>query len=499
MPLKKGSSEADISANIAELVRAGHPREQAAAIAYRVAGVDQESPMRPAYAADMSDEDWSNLVDLFAKWVGEESKEPEHAQDLLTEGLQRARGERIAFDRATVRRIDADGRMHVEISNISKAAVNPYFGREIPGGEAMGLDPDRLGQLARVAQKLVDAVGTFNNIPLLSKHVAVSAADPQKDFVVGSTGTDAEFTAPYLRNSLVVWDASAIAGIQTNEQRELSSAYRYVADMTPGVYEGVPYDGRMTDIVGNHVALVPVGRAGADVLVSDSLPEELTPMKLSKAAAARAALHAVLLPQLAQDSAPADIRKLTAKVTTAQKLAEDAAKAFPEAKIDVAALTKSIQFALDEAEEEPKKPDTAEDEDDEDKKAEDEDDEKKAEDEDDEKDDKPAMDAATVNQIRADARRDAMKAMKALREAEADVCPLVGEIAAMDSAEDVYRFAMDSLGIEHKGVHPSAYPALIKLAKAGSATKKPDSIAMDAAHSSDFAKRFPTAGRVMKV
>ena len=76
-------------------------------------------------------------------------------------------------------------------------------------------------------------------------------------------------------NSLVVWDDPAIAGIRTNEQRELSSAYRYVADMTPGIYEGVPYDGRMTEIVGNHVALVPVGRAGADVLVSDSLPQEL--------------------------------------------------------------------------------------------------------------------------------------------------------------------------------------------------------------------------------
>lgn len=407
--------------------------------------------------------------------------------------------EGLAFDRATLRRVDADGRLHVEISNISKAAVNPYFGREIPGGESMGLDPDRIYQLLRDPGELAKAVGTFNNIPLLSKHIAVSSAEPQKEFVVGSTGTDAEFADPYLRNSLVVWDDSAIAGIQTNEQRELSSAYRYVADMTPGVYEGVPYDGRMTEIVGNHVALVTVGRAGADVLVSDSLPEELTPMKLSKAAAARAALHAVLLPQLAQDSAPADIRKLTAKVTTADKLAEDAAKAFPDAKIDVKALAKSIQFALDEAEEEPKKPDTAEDEDDEDKKAEDEDDEKKAEDEDDEKDEPKAMDAAIVTQIRADARRDAMKAMKALRDAEADVRPLVGEIAAMDSAEDVYRFAMDSLGIEHKGVHPSAYPALIKLAKERSSTKKPDSFAMDAAHSSDFAKRFPTAGRVMKV
>lgn len=498
MPLKKGSSEADISANIAELIRAGHPREQASAIAYRVAGVDEEIPMRPAYAADMSDEDWTNLVDLFAKWVGEESKEPEHAQDLLTEGLQRARGERIAFDRATVRRIDADGRMHVSVSPISKANVCPYFGREIPGGEAMGLEPDRIYQLYRDPGELAKGVATFNNIPLLSRHIAVSAADPQKEFVVGATGSNAEFVDPFLRNSLVIWDASAIAGVQTNEQRELSSAYRYVADMTPGVSpEGVPYDGRITEIVGNHVALVPVGRAGADVLVSDSLPEELTPMKLSKAAAARAALHAVLLPQLAQDSAPADIRKLTAKVITAEKLAEDAAKAFPDAKIDVKALTKSIQFALDEAEED--KP--AEDEDDEekDKKAADEDDEdKKAEDEDDEKDEPKAMDAATVALIRADAKKDALQAVKALREAEADVRPLVGEIAAMDSAEDVYRFAMDQLGIEHKGVHPSAYKALIAMAKA-KGDKKPDSFAMDAAHSKDFAARFPTAGRVLKV
>lgn len=406
----------------------------------------------------------------------------------------------LAFDRATVRRIDADGRLHVEVSPISKANVCPYFGREIPGGEAMGLEPERLYQLYRDPGELAKGVATFNNIPLLSRHIAVSAQDPQKEFVVGATGSNAEFADPFLRNSLVIWDASAIAGVQTNEQRELSSAYRYVADMTPGVSpEGVPYDGRMTEIVGNHVALVPVGRAGADVLVSDSLPEELIPMKLSKAAAARAALHAVLLPQLAQDSAPAEIRKLTAKATTAQKLAEDAAKAFPEAKIDVAALTKSIQFALDEAEEEPKKPDTAEDEDDEDKKAEDEDDEKKAEDEDDEKDEPKAMDASTIALIRADAKKDALQAVKALREAEADVRPLVGEIAAMDSAEDVYRFAMDSLGIEHKGIHPSAYPALIKLAKERNASKKPDSFAMDAAHSSDFAKRFPTAGRVLKV
>jgi hypothetical protein len=44
MPLKKGSSAETISANIAELVRAGHPQKQAEAIAEREArgGADSD-------------------------------------------------------------------------------------------------------------------------------------------------------------------------------------------------------------------------------------------------------------------------------------------------------------------------------------------------------------------------------------------------------------------------------------------------------------------------
>ena len=38
MPLEAGSSDEVISRNIAEMVRAGHPRDQAVAAAYRSAG-----------------------------------------------------------------------------------------------------------------------------------------------------------------------------------------------------------------------------------------------------------------------------------------------------------------------------------------------------------------------------------------------------------------------------------------------------------------------------
>lgn len=177
----------------------------------------------------------------------------------------------LAFDRNTVRSFDRDGRLHVATTNISKAAINPYLGREIPDFEALGLNPDKTYRLFRDPEELAKAASTFNNLPLLSRHVPVSADDHQPDLVVGSTGSEAEFDAPYLRNSLVIWARHAIAGVEDRSKQELSSAYRYRADMTPGTYEGAAYDGVMRDIVGNHVSLVTEGRAGPDVVVGDSM------------------------------------------------------------------------------------------------------------------------------------------------------------------------------------------------------------------------------------
>jgi len=38
---------------------------------------------------------------------------------------------KLAFDRSA-RRIDADGRLHIDTSHISKANICPYYGKEIP-------------------------------------------------------------------------------------------------------------------------------------------------------------------------------------------------------------------------------------------------------------------------------------------------------------------------------------------------------------------------------
>ena len=67
---------------------------------------------------------------------------------------------KLAFDRSA-RRIDADGRLHVDRFHISKATVNPYYGKEIPGYEALGLQPDKVYRLLRDPVELERAAPTF--------------------------------------------------------------------------------------------------------------------------------------------------------------------------------------------------------------------------------------------------------------------------------------------------------------------------------------------------
>ena len=181
----------------------------------------------------------------------------------------------IALDKGTARHTDANGFLHVDGCNISKATVNPYLGQEIPNWEALGLERDKKYMLLRPADELKKSAATFNNLPLMSKHIPLdkfNLEDPEvKKFYVGSTGTDAEFKNPYLINSLVIHTAGAIKDVEDEVKQELSCAYRYMIVMKEGTFEGEHYDGIMTNIEGNHVSLVTEGRAGHDVVVRDSM------------------------------------------------------------------------------------------------------------------------------------------------------------------------------------------------------------------------------------
>jgi uncharacterized protein len=279
MPLKSGSSQAAISANIKTERAAGKPEKQAIAIAESKARGDCEIEM------DDSEIDMDGAEEFVEAAIAAGEKELKNQRAALQAMRGNAKDSRLGFDRmpfafapplALDRRMETlDGILHVYDCNITKANVCPYLGAEIPGSEALGLDPTKIYMLYRDSAELQAAVKTYDRIQLLLMHVAVNPDAPQQFITVG-TISNARFSHPYIKADLTVWTREGIEAIGTPEnpgkQRELSCGYHYRPDMTPGqTPEGEKYDGRMTSIVANHIALVEAGRAGPDVMVADSM------------------------------------------------------------------------------------------------------------------------------------------------------------------------------------------------------------------------------------
>ena len=461
----------------------------------------------------------------------------------------------IACDAALKnRRYDADGRLHILRTPISKATVNPYYGKEIPDYEALCLVPDRVYYLLRDPGELAKAAPSFARNQLMFKHTAVSAEDPKQDSIAGTIGSDVEFQAPYLVADLCIWDEEAIAGVETDTVRELSSSYRYRADMTPGMYEGQRYDGVMRDIQVNHVALVKAGRAGSDVMAADE-EMKMTETKFGKA------LYAILCaasPKLAADAAlkplvigltrkQCDLKALEPKLlamdaalrTDATRAAMDAAKdasaeeeteeekkerESKEAKDGKKAKDKKTakdlsfeEWAKEEEGESEHKAKDGEEETLEEKKKRYEREKRRADDSEEESEeerkerlekrakDKKAKDCSAKDSEEEEKKKaeDRMKhAMDEFRaelreadEARRAVRPVVGDVLAQDSAEGIYTFALDQMKVDHKDVKGvTALRALFNLAQ--DARKPAPRQAFDA---TIVEEKFAGAGRSIQV
>lgn len=269
MPLESGKSEAAFSHNVAAEKNAGKPTKQAVAIAYSKQRGDCD--LAPDSEDCSLDADPSEVEIEAAIEAGE--RELKHQQKALStlkahDRMPLELAARAAHDRA-LHEIDLDKHLHIHDANISKAMVCPYLGSEIPEHQALSLDPSRTYMLYRDSAELQAAAPTYENKPLMADHVAVSADNPQKHYIVGSV-SNVRFSHPYLKADVTVWDGEAIKRIQDGSQAEISCGYRYTCDMSPGTTpEGEKYDGVMRNLGCNHVALVSAGRCGSDVTASE--------------------------------------------------------------------------------------------------------------------------------------------------------------------------------------------------------------------------------------
>lgn len=431
----------------------------------------------------------------------------------------------LAYDKHSldsVRHYDENGFLHVDVCNITKEQVAPYYGREIPGWQKLGLVPDKIYYGYRPFEEIEKAAETFNNLPLLSEHVEDGADKKNQHLRVGSLGTNAKAQEPYLTNSLAVYDEKSIKSIESGEKKELSSAYRYDPVFKPGFFDGQKYDFRMENIRGNHVALVKEGRAGSDVVVADSnsiTKGEKMSTKLKKFISKLSSKKDMAMDEDLEEALKEAIREEVKEIVPETKVEEtitedadgtDKRKLIDEiggilkgkvdeelwrtiiGKAEKLAYTDSTRSADDED------PVAAKD-----KCASDADfaegvkygeemekkERKKLDREHESEGAKAAMDAASI-------RLSIMNEFKQKNEAAANVRSLIGAVdpMAFDSAEDIYGKALELNGYNIKDYSRASYRGMVEVLKKTKSEKS--GMSFDSASTSGVLTQFPELGKI---
>lgn len=366
----------------------------------------------------------------------------------------------IALDRS-VRRVNEFGQLSVERCILSAAVVSPYYGREIPGAEALGLNPDQIYQLYRDADALRAAAETMNGKPILDIHQPINAEDHPREITVGSV-SNARFEAPNLVGELSVWDGDAIKAIQDGSKRCVSAGYAYDAVPETGEIDGQPYTLKMVNIRFNHLALVENPRVPTAIIGDGALsPKEEQSMAVRVPMSAVAKVAAALKSgRLALDASEEDVKKCmddddpeAEDETPEEKEArEKAEKAAAEKKAaDEAAEAEAKKKAEDEAEEERKRNEAAGG-----REA-----NKELEGEEKEKKRLEAQDAAIKLAVDAAIKAERNRNGEA-EEAKRLVAPLVGEVHGLDSADAILRYALKDRGVMGlDGVNTAGLKALV--------------------------------------
>jgi hypothetical protein len=110
-----------------------------------------------------------------------------------------------------------------------------------------------------------DALASFSLSPLTLLHPEVPVtSENAAQLSVGTVGEVVKRDGRFVSATVIVHDAKAIEKVLAGTQ-ELSCGYECDLDLTPGEVDGQRYDAIQRSIRGNHVAIVPQGRAGPEV------------------------------------------------------------------------------------------------------------------------------------------------------------------------------------------------------------------------------------------
>lgn len=165
-------------------------------------------------------------------------------------------------------RMTSDGYMAVR-ARAARSGLYDYLGAEIdPAGTKF--KPTETVKVFRAADEVfaADSVRSFIMKPITDGHPTKPVtADNWSSVAKGVVG-GAIRDGDYVAFDLVLMDAALIAEVRAGK-RELSNGYAADIKFVDGVHEGVAYQAIQSGIRGNHVAVVPQGRAGSECRIAD--------------------------------------------------------------------------------------------------------------------------------------------------------------------------------------------------------------------------------------
>lgn len=166
----------------------------------------------------------------------------------------------IRFDRNELKKPHRHDSGFVRVdAHIQRAGVQKYL-----------LGDGSIRRELRPPEEVFDTASleSFAGVPVTNEHPPrlISAKDAKK-YSVGSVGDEVTRDGLKARAALAIHHADAIEDVLSGKKAEVSCGYSCDLEEAPGEWNGEKYDAIQRNIRGNHVALVPRGRAGPEVRI----------------------------------------------------------------------------------------------------------------------------------------------------------------------------------------------------------------------------------------
>jgi hypothetical protein len=192
-----------------------------------------------------------------------------------------------------------------------------------------------------------DAIASAAHRPITIDHPSEDVTSVNwKALAVGDTGGEIMRDGDFLRIPVMVMDARGVKAAQQTH-REFSLGYSADLSMTPGKFGDAAYDGSMTNIRVNHLALCGSARGGSELRIIDERPafsENTMPkIKIGDAEVDPTNGEAV---KIAVDVLNGKMTDAATAVATAQTALVDANTKIATLETEKATLTKQLSDAV---------------------------------------------------------------------------------------------------------------------------------------------------------